>query len=123
MRKRISWRLAGVSLLLLMVACGPVTGGRLLSDSRVLKAIRIHYDAKAREDEGCGEPFITRIRSARVVSDAIFAGPTSVLVEHDWEAPALSAGAPPCTGSGRRTFQVLRGIDGPVVTGMTGPVR
>lgn len=115
--------LAALLLLALIAGCGPATGGRLLADERALRAIRTYYDAQAREDEGCGEPFITRIRSARVVSDAIFAGPTSVLVEHEWEAPALSAGAPPCTGVGRRTFNVLRGIDGPVVTSMSGPVR
>lgn len=114
---------AALLLLVLLAGCGPATGGRLLADERVLRAIRTHYDAQAREDEGCGEPFITRIRSARVVADAVFAGPTSVLVEHEWEAPALAPGAPPCTGLGRRTFRVLRGIDGPVVTGMSGPVR
>jgi hypothetical protein len=114
---------AAVALLALLAACGPASGGRLLADERVLRAIRAHYDAQAREAEGCGEPFITRIRSARIATDAVFSGPSSILVDHEWEAPALAPGAPPCTGQGRRTFRVLRGIDGPVVTGMSGAVR
>lgn len=103
--------------------CGPVTGGRLLADERVLRAIRAHYDARAREGEACGDPFITRITSGRIVSDAAFGAPVRALIEYTWEAPPLSPGGPRCSGEGRRTFAVLRTADGPVVTAMSGPVR
>lgn len=106
-----------------LAGCGPVSGGRLLADERVLRAIRVHYDAHAREAEGCGEPFITRLRSGWTSSDAVFAAPRATQVEYDWEAPALAPGAPACQGQGRRTFFVLLTADGPVVTGMSGPLR
>jgi len=123
---RAEWRFDRRALLGLfagLAACGPVTGGRLLADERVLRAIRAHYDAHAREGEGCGEPFITRIRSGRVVSDAAFGAPTRVAIVYEWEAPPANPGAPRCRGEGERFFSVLRTSEGPVVTAMSGPVR
>lgn len=112
-----------LGLHLALAACGPVTGGRLLADERVLRAIRAHYDARASEGPGCGEPFMTRIASGRVTSDAAFGAPTRVLIEYEWEAPSATPGGPRCSGQGRRSFAVLRGADGPVVTAMSGPTR
>ncbi|MEJ5231180.1 MAG: hypothetical protein WHV64_03210 [Geminicoccaceae bacterium] len=121
--RRVPGRWCLCALLVGLAACGPVTGGRLLADERALRAIRTHYDAHARESEGCGEPFITRIRSGRVVGDAAFGAPTRVVVAYEWEAPPPSPGAPRCRGEGERIFSVLRTAEGPVVTAMSGPVR
>jgi hypothetical protein len=116
-------RRALLGLLAGLAACGPVTGGRLLADQRVLRAIRAHYDAHAREDEGCGEPFMTRIKSGRITGDAAFGAPTRATIEYEWEAPSAIPSGPRCRGEGRRTFAVLRTAEGPVVTAMSGPVR
>ncbi len=124
MRATIRWCARGsVLVLLAFPACGPVTGGRLLADERVLRAIRLHYDAHARERVDCGEPFMTRIRSGRVVDDAIFGGSTRVAIDYDWEAPAVTPDGLHCSGQGRRIFAVMRTSNGPVVTAMSGPGR
>ena len=114
---------AAAAFLSLLAACGPVTGGRLLADERVLRAIRIHYDAHARERAECGDPFITKIRSGRILADAAFGAPSRARIEYEWEAPPAVPGAARCSGEGSRTFSILRGPDGPVVTAMSGPTR
>lgn len=128
MRGRIGRAVAGscaLGILLLagLSGCGPASGGRLLADERVLRAIRAHYDAHAREGEACGEPFMTRIRSGRITGDAAFAAPTRALIVYEWEAPPATPGGPRCRGEGQRTFSILRGPDGPIVTAMSGPGR
>jgi hypothetical protein len=123
---RAGWRFDRRALLGLfagLAACGPVTGGRLLADERVLRAIRAYYDAHAREGEGCGEPFMTRVKSGRITGDAAFAAPTRATIEYEWEAPSAVPNGPRCRGEGRRTFAVLRTAEGPLVTAMSGPVR
>lgn len=128
MRRRIGRAMAGTTALGLLLfaglsGCGPATGGRLLADPQVLRAIRTHYDAHAREGEACGEPFMTRITSGRITSDAAFAAPTRASIVYEWEAPPAVPGGPRCRGEGQRTFSILRGPDGPIVTAMSGPTR
>ncbi|MCS6780368.1 MAG: hypothetical protein NZ555_11775 [Geminicoccaceae bacterium] len=112
-----------MGLLAGLAACGPVTGGRLLADPAVLRAIRTHYDAHALEDPACGEPFVTRLLSGWAEPSAVHGAPDRVIVDYAWEAPPQTPGGRRCAGEGRRTFWVLRTSEGPRITAMSGPTR